>query len=130
MLNLIMALHCHQPVGNFDHVFQMAIEKCYLPVLNLLDAHPNVKIGLHFSGPLLEWMEKNRPESVDLMASMVKRGQVEPLSGGFFEPLLATIPVRDARGQILMMNDFISKRFSCKPTGFGSRKGFGTPTFP
>jgi hypothetical protein len=130
MLNLIMALHCHQPVGNFDHVFQMAIEKCYLPVLNLLDAHPNVKVGLHFSGPLLEWMEKNRPESVDLIASMVKRGQVEPLSGGFFEPLLATIPIRDAKGQILMMNDFISKRFSCKPTGFWLAERVWDPHLP
>ena len=58
-----MVLHCHQPVGNFDHVFKKALEKCYLPVLNLLDAHPNVKVGLHFSGPLLEWMEKNPSES-------------------------------------------------------------------
>jgi hypothetical protein len=130
MLNLIMALHCHQPVGNFDHVFQRAIEKCYLPVLNLLDAHPNVKVGLHFSGPLLEWMEKNRPESVDLIASMVKRGQVEPLSGGFFEPLLATIPIRDAKGQILMMNNFISKRFNCKPTGFWLAERVWDPHLP
>jgi hypothetical protein len=130
MLNLIMVLHCHQPVGNFDHVFKMAIEKCYLPVLNLLDAHPNVKVGLHFSGPLLKWMEKNRPESVELMANMVKRGQVEPLSGGFFEPLLATIPIRDAKGQILMMNDFISKRFSRKPTGFWLAERVWDPHLP
>jgi hypothetical protein len=130
MLNLIMVLHCHQPVGNFDHVFKMALEKCYRPVLDLLDAYPNVKVGLHFSGPLLEWMEKNRPECVDLMARMVGRGQVEPLSGGFFEPLLATIPVRDAKGQILMMNDFISKRFSRKPAGFWLAERVWDPHLP
>jgi len=130
MLNLIMVLHCHQPVGNFDHVFKMALEKCYLPVLDLLDTHPKVKVGLHFSGPLLEWMEKNRPECVDLMARMVERGQVEPLSGGFFEPLLASIPVRDARGQILMMNDFINKRFGCRPTGFWLAERVWDPNLP
>jgi len=130
MLNLVMVLHCHQPVGNFDHVFKMALEKCYLPVLNLLDAHPNVKVGLHFSGPLLEWMEKNRPECIDLMARMVERGQVETLSGGFFEPLLATIPVRDAKGQILMMNDFIKKRFGRTPTGFWLAERVWDPHLP
>lgn len=130
MLNLVMVLHCHQPVGNFDHVFKMALEKCYLPVLNLLNAHPNVKVGLHFSGSLLEWMEKNRPEGVDLMASMVERGQVETLSGGFFEPLLATIPVRDAKGQIHMMNDFIKKRFGRTPTGFWLAERVWDPHLP
>src|SRR4030042_1242012 len=130
MLNLVMVLHCHQPVGNFDHVFKMALEKCYLPVLNLLDAHPNIKVGLHFSGPLLEWMEKNRPECIDLMARMVERGQVETLSGGFFEPLLATIPVRDAKGQILMMNDFIKKRFGRTPTGFWLAERVWDPHLP
>src|SRR4030042_7047763 len=130
MLNLIMVLHCHQPIGNFDHVFKMALEKCYLPVLNLLDKHPNIKVGLHFSGPLLEWMEKNRPECVDLMASMVEHGQVGPLSGGFFDPLLATIPLRDARGQILMMNDFINKRFNRMPTGFWLAERVWDPHLP
>ncbi len=130
MLNLIMVLHCHQPVGNFNHVFKMALEKCYLPVLNLLDKHPNIRVGLHFSGPLMEWMEKNRPECVDLMANMVEHGQVEPLSGGFFEPLLATIPVRDAKGQILMMNDFINKRFNHMPTGFWLAERVWDPHLP
>lgn len=130
MLNLVMVLHCHQPVGNFDHVFKMALEKCYLPVLNLLDAHRDVKVGLHFSGPLLEWMEKHRPECVDLMARMVERNQVEPLSGGFFEPLFASIPVRDARGQILMMNDFINKRFGRRPTGFWLAERVWDPGLP
>lgn len=118
MLNLVIVLHCHQPVGNFDHVFQMAFEKCYQPILNLLNNHPLIKVGLHFSGPLLEWMEHNQPQSLILMAAMAKRGQVEILSGGFFEPLLATIPLNDAKGQVLMMNDYIEQRFHQKPKGF------------
>ena len=118
MINLIMVIHCHQPVGNFDSVFEMAHEKCYQPLLDLLNAFPEVKLGLHFSGPLLEWLELHRPGTLDLMAALVARGQVEPLSGGFFEPLLASIPARDAKGQVLLMNEFIKSRFDFKAHGF------------
>ena len=130
MLNLIMVLHCHQPVGNFDHVFKMAMERCYGPLLQILNSHPSVKVGLHFSGPLLEWMENNQPEGLELMADMVKKKQLEMLSGGFFEPLLATIPVRDAKGQVRMMNDYILKRFGCVSTGFWLAERVWDPGLP
>ncbi len=48
-IDLIMVIHCHQPVGNFDHVFNMAHDKCYRPLLDLIEAFPEVKVGLHFS---------------------------------------------------------------------------------
>jgi hypothetical protein len=130
MLHLIMVIHCHQPVGNFDHVFEMAHEKCYRPLLELLEAHPIIKLGLHFSGPLMEWLEQQRPASLDLFSRLVKRGQVEPLSGGFFEPLLTSIPARDARGQVLMMNDYLESRFGCKPTGFWLTERVWDPGLP
>ena len=125
-----MVIHCHQPVGNFDHVFKMAHDKCYRPLLDLLQTHPAVRVGLHFSGPLLEWLDKQRPETLDLLASLVKRNQVEPLSGGFFEPLLASIPVRDAQGQVRMMNEYIESRFDRKPTGFWLTERVWDPGLP
>jgi len=87
-----MIIHCHQPVGNFDPVFEKAHKQCYGPILDLLLAHPSFRVGLHFSGPLLEWLAVNHPRTLDRMADLVYRGQVEPLSGGFFEPLLAAQP--------------------------------------
>ena len=130
MLDLIMAIHCHQPVGNFDHVFDKAHANCYRPILELLESHSSVKAGLHFSGPLLEWFEDHRPDTLDLLAHLIQRGQVEPLSGGFFEPLLATIPERDARGQVLMMNEYILKRFGRKPLGFWLTERIWDPNLP
>jgi 4-alpha-glucanotransferase len=118
MLKLVMVLHGHQPVGNFDNVFQMAYQQCYRPVLDLLNAHPGVRTGLHISGPLFEWIEVNHPECIDQLGEMVERNQIEILSGGFFEPLLAAIPTRDARGQIFLMNNYITERFGTKPEGF------------
>jgi len=66
VLNLVMIIHCHQPVGNFDHVFDLAFQRCYRPLLELLKGHPSVNIGLHFSGVLLEWFERYHPKSLDL----------------------------------------------------------------
>jgi len=129
-MNLIMVIHCHQPVGNFDSVFKMAHDKCYRPLIDLLRDHPAVRIGLHFSGPLLEWLDQRRPETLNLLAGLVKRDQVEPLSGGFFEPLLASIPVRDARSQVQMMNEYIEDRFARQPTGFWLTERVWDPGLP
>ena len=130
MLDLVMVIHCHQPVGNFDHVFEMAVEKCYRPILELLKAHPCVKVGVHFSGSLLEWLEEHQPGVVDLLSGLISSGQVEPLSGGFFEPLLASIPARDAQGQVHMMNDYLTRRFSRKPSGFWLTERVWDPCLP
>ncbi len=130
MLNLVMVLHCHQPVGNFDHVFSMAMDKCYQPLLEILYRHPNIKTGIHLSGPLLEWIEKNRSENLSLIAEMVQRGQLEMLSGGFFEPLLAEIPSRDAIGQVLMMNEYLNEKFGKKPNGFWLTERVWDSTLP
>ncbi len=129
-MNLIMVIHCHQPVGNFDYVFDMAHDKCYRPLLDLLEAHSRVKVGLHFSGPLLEWLEQRRPGTLELLAGLVARGQVEPLSGGFYEPLLATIPARDAGGQVRMMNDYLEQHLGHKPTGFWLTERVWDPSLP
>ena len=42
MMDFVMVIHCHQPVGNFDNVFDLAHKKCYRPLLELLSAHPAV----------------------------------------------------------------------------------------
>ena len=52
----IICLHSHQPVGNFDYVFEDAYQRSYLPFLKVLSKHPTIRVSLHFSGVLLQWM--------------------------------------------------------------------------
>jgi alpha-amylase/alpha-mannosidase (GH57 family) len=101
-LTLLLAIHNHQPDGNFGHVFQQSYDDCYRPLIDTLLEFPTVKMALHHTGPLLEWIEKERPEYFDKMRTLVGRDQVELLGGGFYEPMLAVLPERDARGQIAM----------------------------
>jgi hypothetical protein len=116
-LTLLLAIHNHQPDGNFGHVFQQAYDDCYRPLIDTLLEFPTVKMALHHTGPLLEWIEKERPEYFDKMRTLVGRDQIELLGGGFYEPMLAVLPERDARGQIAMMSDYLETHFEVRPRG-------------
>ncbi len=127
---LMIGLHNHQPVGNFDHVFSESYDQCYLPTLETLERYPHVKICLHHSGPLIEWIEAHKPEYIKRMRAMVKRGQVEILSGGFYEPILSSLPERDAVGQIEMMNRWVKKNFGVTPRGAWLAERIWDPSLP
>lgn len=111
-VNFIFGIHNHQPVGNFDFVIEDAFQKSYLPFIEVVEDFPSIAISFHFSGCLLEWLEEHHPDYLDRIAKLVKRGNVEIISGGFYEPVLAMIDDRDKIGQIRMMNDYIKKRFN------------------
>jgi len=123
-LQLLFAVHNHQPDGNFGHVFQQAYDDCYRPLLDALAASPQLKAALHHTGPLLEWIERERPDYFEVMRQLVARGQVELLGGGFYEPMLAVLPERDARGQIAMRNSMMPpamrKASRLMPSAFSS----------
>jgi len=102
-LTLLLAIHNHQPDGNFGHVFQQAYDDCYHPLIEALLEFPTVKVALHHTGPLLEWIERERPDYFDKMRTLVGRDQVELLGSGFNEPILAVLPDRHARGPSPMM---------------------------
>jgi len=115
--SLALALHFHQPTGNFDHVIKRACDKCYMPFLEMIKRFPEIKINLHFTGCLLEWAEENRPEMLKMVREMAASGQAELLSGGFYEPILISIPPEDRRRQIDMLTRYIKEKFSYEAKG-------------
>jgi len=117
-INLLFAVHNHQPVGNFEKVFHQGWKNCYEPFLALLEKHPQFRLSLHYSGSLLEWLEENQPSFLPRLRQLVARGQVELLSGGFYEPLLPFIPEKDAVGQILLLNQYLRDKFQAQAQGF------------
>jgi alpha-amylase/alpha-mannosidase (GH57 family) len=116
-LTLSLVIHNHQPVGNFDYVFAEATEKAYDPMLEALTRHPGVRLALHYSGSLLDWLSANRPDHLRRLGDLVSREQVEPLTGGYYEPVLATIPDADKAGQLRKMTEFLLERFGYPATG-------------
>lgn len=127
---LVLALHSHQPTGNVEEVFALAADTCYGPFLELLDKHPSVRFSLHYSGPLLEWLESHRPALLSLAASLVSRGQVEILGGGWQEPVLSALPVRDALGQLRTMRYECARLFGALPRGMWLAERVWEPELP
>jgi len=58
---LLLCLHSHQPVGNFDSVIEGAARDAYLPFLQTLADFPSVKVTIHFSGFLLRGWPSGPP---------------------------------------------------------------------
>ncbi len=129
-LVFLLAVHNHQPVGNFEFVFRRAFQDCYLPFLQVMTRHPSIKFTLHFSGPLWEHMEANEKGCWDAVKELTRRGQVELLSGGFYEPILPIIPEEDRLGQIRMMNEFLEENFKIKARGLWLTERVWEPQLP
>lgn len=114
----ILALHNHQPVGNFENVFREAFEKCYDPFLEFLEGHPHLRVCLHYSGCLFDWFEAREKQFLKRLARLVRLNQVEILGGGYYEPILPLIPEPDAVQQLNFMNGYLRKNFGRTPKGF------------
>jgi alpha-amylase len=89
-----------------------------------------VRIGLHYSGPLLEWLDARHPEFIEKLKAMAERGQVEILGGGFYEPILVAIPPQDQQEQILRMREYIRKKFKSAPAGAWLAERVWEPQLP
>ncbi|MGH7738545.1 MAG: alpha-amylase/4-alpha-glucanotransferase domain-containing protein [bacterium] len=116
-VTLILGVHNHQPVGNFGQVFETLYRQSYEPFLKLLDRYPKVKFAVHTTGPLLEWLEENRPEYLELLGRMVDRGQLELFTGGMYEPILSILPDRDKLGQVRLLTDRLQDKFKVSAKG-------------
>ena len=129
-VRLAVAIHNHQPVGNFDSVFAEAVERAYRPFLDALVRHPGVRLSMHWSGPLFEWLEEHEPSILDALGMLCARGQVELLSGAFYEPILAVIPPWDQQGQIERMNGYLKARFGVTARGAWLAERVWEPDLP
>lgn len=129
-ISLALALHNHQPVGNFGWVFGDVHDQAYRPMLDALDRHPGVRLGLHYTGPLLDWLRAERPEFLERLRGLVDRGQVELLGGGYYEPVLASLPERDRVGQLTRMSDELERITGRRPRGAWLAERVWEPDLP
>ena len=104
-------------MGNFDHVIEEAYQKSYRPFAEALLLHPKISLSLHASGVLLEWLEGHHPEFFILLRQLVDRGQAELVGGGYYEPILLSIPDEDKIAQIHKLSDYLHKYFRTRARG-------------
>ncbi|HET8624416.1 MAG TPA: alpha-amylase/4-alpha-glucanotransferase domain-containing protein [Gemmatimonadales bacterium] len=116
-IRFIFGLHLHQPVGNFDYVFQQHLDDVYQPLLDHLERGGLLPAVLHLSGPLLEWLDRHAPAYLDQLGRLASEGRVELLLAGFYEPVLASLPREDRVEQIAWLRDALWRRLGVEANG-------------
>lgn len=129
-VSLALVIHSHQPVGNFDHVIEDAYQKSYAPFVRALHEHSRIRLSLHFSGILLEWLEKRHPEYFQQLRELAERGQIEMVGGGYYEPILPVIPDADKIAQVRKLADYLRQHFGASPRGAWIAERVWEPTLP
>jgi alpha-amylase len=115
--SLCLVLHNHQPIGNFDGVFEQAYQDSYLPFLNVFEPYERLRISLHTSGPLMMWLAERHPEYLDRIRMLIDVGRIEIIGGAQYEPILTMLPSRDRIGQIQAYSAWLERNLGVAPAG-------------
>jgi hypothetical protein len=129
-IHLGLLLHNHQPVGNFPWVCQQVYQQAYLPLIAALEQHPRIRLALHYTGSLLDWLDEAHPEFLARVAALVSRQQVELVGGGYYEPVLSIIPDRDKLGQIRKLSARLRRDFASEVSGLWLAERVWEPGLP
>jgi alpha-amylase len=116
-IRFCFGLHLHQPVGNFDYVFEDHVRDVYHPFLDAVEERGFFPVTLHISGPLLDWLEVHDRRYLDRMGRLAADGRVELLLAGYYEPVLASLPRADRLEQLAWMRDALHSRFGVDADG-------------
>ncbi len=129
-LRLVWVVHFHQPLDNFPETFRRFLERVCHPFLDALERHPRIRMGLHFSGGFLRYLEGEDPTLLEQIGRIVARNQAELLGGGFYEPILSMIPAPDAVAQLRKTATWFQERFQVAPRGAWLPESVWEPGFP
>jgi 4-alpha-glucanotransferase len=126
----LFCVHNHQPVGNFEHVLEQAYRKAYLPFLEVLKKYPFMNATLHYSGVLWGFFKRNHPPFFTTLKQLTQSGQVEIMTGGYYEPILAVIPDEHKLGQIRKLSQAIEDETGAAPRGLWLAERVWEPHLP
>jgi len=110
-------LHAHQPVGNFDHVFEEHLRDVYEPFLTRAVEGDLLPLTLHLSGPLLDWLEAHNSSYLELVGRLAADGKLELLLAGYYEPILPSLLREDRMDQLRWMQEALRSRFGVEAKG-------------
>jgi len=116
-MSLLIGFHMHQPVDNLGEAVENAVNLCYRPLFKTLKNYPEFKFSLHSSGWLLEQLKEKYSDVFENILYLNEKGSIEFFTGGFYEPILASIPKEDRIIQIEKLNKFLKENFNKIPKG-------------
>ncbi|MHA1339648.1 MAG: alpha-amylase/4-alpha-glucanotransferase domain-containing protein [Promethearchaeota archaeon] len=125
-----IVFHFHQPIDNFEWVYEDCYNKSYLPLIKQIYNHPKIKFTLHFTGSLLKWLLNKKAEFKNMLVEIVKRGQAEIIGGGYYEPIFAIIPEKDRIEQIRFLTESVKDELGYEVKGAWLSERVWEPNYP
>jgi hypothetical protein len=116
-ISFILGVSNHLPSGSGEDEFEALYNREIKPLVSTLYKFPRINMVFHYSGVLLHWIERRRPELFMLLGDLLSRKQAEFLGGGFYEPMMPLLPLPDKIGQIEMLTTYIRRQFGKRPQG-------------
>ncbi len=116
-------LHLYQPANSDLYNISEALDKCYRPLLNFWEKHPDYHCTINISGCLLLRLEELRElEWIKRLKRLVKSGQIEIVGSAAYHALLPLISEAETMLQIREQEEIL-KRF----LGVTRLRGFFLP---
>ncbi len=129
-ISLALVFYDHTAPGEQEGRIARVVERAWAPLLDALAEHAHVKAALHLSGAVGDWMSTNAPWTLDRIAELVARNQVELLGGSPVGAALQALPERDAVGHIHGSSRWAQERLGGKVRGAWLGSGGWDPTVP
>ena len=139
--NIVLYFQVHQPrrlnvVNFFDipnepsyfnddlnaAIVRRVASECYIPtnklLLELISAHPQIKIAFSLSGVVIEQLEVYAPEALQTFQELAKTGSVEFLAETYYHSLASLINTDEFEVQVLQHAEKIFETFGMRPVVF------------
>jgi alpha-amylase len=113
----VCALHFHVPTGVSGKALRRAFKQKYAPLLASIESHRQLRLCLHFAGPILDHFRVEEPAYLARLRELANEGRIELLGGAFHDAVLPSIPERDALSQLQLTANFHKQHFGKIPAG-------------
>lgn len=114
---LQVVVTCHQNLATTHEDLGRIVEECYAPLISAIEKS-DVRLSLHFSGHVLDYLSKFREDFLLQLKSLVRQNKIEILGGLYYGGLVALLPEQDVRGQIQMSTEYWESLLGAAPSGF------------
>lgn len=116
-VKLLFGVHMHQPVDNLGEAVDKAIELCYAPFFKTMRKYSDFKFAVHSSGWLLNEIKTKHQKIFEDILFLTKKGSIEWVGAGYYEPVLSSIPSIDRKAQINKLSSYLKKNLKSTPKG-------------
>ncbi len=126
----IFLIHFHQPPGQNRRILERIQKNSYELLLRVFESYPDLRLTLHFSGPLLLYWREYYPDYLERLRKLIANGKIEVLGGTFGESVLSIIPWDDRLEQLIKGKELVKELLGVDVKGAWLPERVWDPTLP